>query len=63
MADNRKEYVVQIGGQDHVFLLTAEDAEKYDGAKQVTGAADKMATEAAKAQATANKALSATLNK
>jgi hypothetical protein len=63
MADSRKEYVVKIGGQDHVFLLTPEDAEKYDSAKQVTGAADKLATDAAKAQATANKALSATLNK
>ena len=63
MADQRKEYVVKVGGQDHVFLLTPEDAEKYPDAKETKGAAEKLATEAAKAQATANKALTDTLNK
>ena len=46
-----------------MFLLTPEDAEKYPDAKETKGAAEKLATEAAKAQATANKALTDTLNK
>lgn len=63
MADKRSEYVVKIGGQEHVFLLTEEDASKYDGAKKKEGAAKAAATESAKAMATANKAMLTALNK
>jgi hypothetical protein len=63
MADKRSEYVVEIGGQPHVFLLTEEDAAKYDGAKKSDGAAKKLAEESSKAMAAANKALSGALNK
>lgn len=57
MADKRSEYVVQVGGVDHVLLLTEDDAKRYKGAKKVDGAAKKLATEASKAVAAANKAL------
>lgn len=62
-ADKRSEYVVPIGGQDHVFLLNEEDADKYPKAKKADGAAKKMAESSAKAMAAANKALSGALNK
>lgn len=63
MADKRSEYVVEIGGQEHVFLLTEDDAKHYPGAKKKEGAAKALATESAKAMAVANKALSGALNK
>jgi hypothetical protein len=63
MADKRSEYVVQVGGVDHVFLLTEEDAEKYPGAKKKDGAAKALAEQASKAQAAANKAVQAAVNK
>ena len=59
MADKRSEYVVPIGGLDHVFLLTPEDAEKYPDAKKKDGAAKDLAVEASKAQAAQNKAIQA----
>lgn len=57
MADKRSEYVVPIGGVDHVLLLTEDDAKSYPGATKKSGAAKAIATEAAKAQAVANKAV------
>lgn len=39
MADNRKEYEVEIGGVKHTLLLTPEDAERYgESATQAKGA-------------------------
>lgn len=34
MADSRKEYEVEINSVKHTLLLTPEDAERYDGAKE-----------------------------
>jgi hypothetical protein len=56
MADNRKEYVVDIGGVEHVLLLSPDDAENYVGAKAKPGAAKAAAEAASKAQDAANKA-------
>lgn len=59
MAEKRSEYVVKIGGVDHVFLLTEEDAEKYPDAKKTKDAAKSIAEKASKEQAAANKATQA----
>lgn len=56
MADKRSEYVVEINGLEHVFLLTEDDAKNIKGAKKSEGAAKKVAAEASKAVAAANKA-------
>lgn len=32
MADNRKAYIVNIGGRDHTMLLDDDDAERYGSA-------------------------------
>lgn len=56
MADKRSEYVVPINGIDHVFLLTEDDAKNLAGAKKSDGAARRLAGEASKAVAAANKA-------
>jgi hypothetical protein len=63
MADKRSEYVVKIGGQDHVLLLTEDDASRYVGAVKKEGAAKALATDATKALQAANKAVQQPLNK
>lgn len=52
--DNRKEYIVELGGVEHVFLLSPDDVERYPGAKP--GKAADVATRAVEAQAAANAA-------
>lgn len=52
--DNRKEYIVELGGVEHVFLLTPDDAERYPNAK--LGSAKAVAERAVAAQAAANAA-------
>lgn len=49
--DNRTEHVVTIGGIEHTFLLTDEDAARYPNAKKSAGAAKRLATEASQALA------------
>lgn len=44
MADNRKEYTVDIGGVEHTLLLTPEDAEHYGSAAKAGAASNKART-------------------
>jgi hypothetical protein len=62
-APKRSEYVVEIGGVEHVLLLTEEDAKNYVGAEKKDGAAKAAAEKASKAQAAANKAVQNPSNK
>ncbi len=51
MADNRKEYEVELNGLTHTVLLDAEDAERYgDNAKLVKRAKVEDRSSAASAQ-------------
>ena len=59
MADKRSEYVVEVNGLEHVFLLTEDDAKNIKGAKKSDGAAKRLAGEASKAVAATNKAFTA----
>lgn len=58
-ADKRSEYVVEIGGVKHAFLLTEEDAANIKGAEKKSGAAKSIAEEQSKQVQAANKALAA----
>ena len=40
--DNRKEYVVTVGGVDHTMLLSDEDAKRYGDAAKAASAQNKQ---------------------
>jgi len=42
--DNRKEYVVTVGGVDHTMLLTEDDAKRFGSDAKAAGAQNKQAT-------------------
>jgi len=42
--DNRKEYVVTIGGVEHSMLLTDEDVQRYGENAKAAGAQNKQGT-------------------
>jgi len=43
MPESMKQYEVEIGGIPHILQLTAEDAKRYEGAKEVKAPANKQA--------------------
>lgn len=60
MADERKEYLVDIGGLEHTVLLDAADAERYgDKARLVKASEAKAADPKNKSRKPANKSATA----